>query len=299
MGRPCRPETASVGGRRGGGFGWPGHGTPRAIELDMDSTTSPAELASILSGSLAQALLARGVSLEELEGEAPAGRRNRLETGLMALVRDTGDEAAFEALHALSHRHLLNWVRSRILPGRVPLDAQEILQDAFVNIFCYRHSFRDEGGRVFGAWARTIAANAVRRAAKQPARFSFQALPEGLQEPMDRRALPDQVASQQEDVLHLRRAMGLFLLHYQRAFGLLGERDRAILEWVEIEGRSYVDLGRELGLRPNNIKVIVFRARLRLRAEMRRAMEGALRERAQDAGSGAVAEVLTPLIGVA
>ncbi|MBJ02955.1 MAG: hypothetical protein CMK00_08815 [Planctomycetes bacterium] len=250
-------------------------GTPRALGVGMDATTSPASLASLLSGPVAAQLVSRGVLLDKLLGEEPRSWRNRLETALMAQVRDSGDAATFEVLHELSRRHLLAWVRSRILPGGRPLDPQEILQDTFVNIFCYRHSFRDEGGRVFGAWARTIASNAVRRAANQPVRFSFQALPEGLQEPTDPRALPDQVAAAEEDIRHLRSSMGLLLLHYRRAWDLLGERDRRMLQWVEVDGRSYADLAEELGLRKNNIKMIVFRARLRLRAEMHRAMDGA------------------------
>jgi RNA polymerase sigma factor (sigma-70 family) len=238
----------------------------------MDATTNASELASLLEGPVADQLRARGVALEEVTGEEPRCRRNRLETALMVLVRDTEDPAVFEALHALSHRHLLVWVRARILPGCRPLDAREILQDTFINIFCYRRSFRDDDGRVFGAWARTIAANAVRASARQPARFSYHALPEGLQEPTDPRALPDQIAVMKEEALHLRRTMGLFLLHYRRAWNLLKERDRQVLEWVECDGRSYAELAGMMEVSPSNIKMIVFRARLRLRVEMHRAM---------------------------
>ena len=73
----------------------------------------------------------------------------------------------------------------------------------------------------------------------------------------------------------LRGAYALLLLHYAAAFDQLKERDRHALQMVEVEGAGYAEVGRRLGVGRSNTKMIVFRARQRLRAELSRTLDTA------------------------
>ena len=78
------------------------------------------------------------------------------------------------------------WIVHLLVGRGSDADPQELLQDTFVNIYRYAGSFREDGGRTFRAWARTIAANVVRRARlRGRPTLSFEAMPSGTQEPAD------------------------------------------------------------------------------------------------------------------
>lgn len=204
----------------------------------------------------------RGVSLKPLSGEDAEGSQARIETALMALFRDTGSEAAFEALYDYARGGLLQRV---LLLARGEADPIEVVQDAFVNVYLYASSFRDEHARSFRVWSRTIAANVVRRARRRSAP-SLQALPDGLQEPADARPDPEQGAVLGEEQRLLARAWMLLLTRYAAAFEGLNARDRRALELVEIRGLTYREAARELGVGLSNMKMILFRARQRIRS---------------------------------
>lgn len=214
----------------------------------------------------------RGVALARLEGETAEGLENRIGTQLMALYRDSRCDASFEALYAFARVAVLRWIRSLVARGARHLDPGELLQDTFVNVFRYPGGFRDEHAGSFRVWVRTIAGNIVRRASSRGAGISFQELPEGCQEPADAATGPAFQAMMSEQGKRLREAWMLFLVHYGVAWKQLSDRDRLALQLVELEGRSYAEAGEELGVRHSNMKMIVFRARKRIAAQMRIAM---------------------------
>jgi RNA polymerase sigma-70 factor (ECF subfamily) len=203
----------------------------------------------------------RGVRLARLEGEDSDGCRARIETALMALFRDTRSEAAFEALYDYASASLLQRV---LVLARGEVDPLEVVQDAFVNVYLYAKSFRDDHARSFRVWSRTIAANLVRRARRR-ATASLQALPDGLQEPADARPDPGQGAVLTEERRALVLAWMLVLSRYAAAFEGLNARDRRALDLVEVRGLTYRDAARELGVGLSNMKMILFRARQRIR----------------------------------
>lgn len=217
-------------------------------------------------------LLARGVAPDGPDDADRELRARRLETALMSLFRDTRSEAAFEALYLRTRPGLLSWVLHLCAGRGAACDPLDLLQDTFVNVYRYAGSFRDTGGYTFRGWARTIAANVVRRALRRCAGPSLQDLPHGVQEPADESAGPEQVASLVEERARLSRSWGLFLLHYASAFAELSPRDREALTLVEVEGRTYEEAGRLLGVGRSNMKMIMFRSRKRIRAHMQRAM---------------------------
>jgi RNA polymerase sigma-70 factor (ECF subfamily) len=227
-----------------------------------------------LSGwpEVVQALRAPG---GPLHGPAPpVGEEleNRVGTWLMARWRDSGGADDFEALYAFARPAVQHWIQSLLRRGLGHLDVAELLQDTFVNVYRYPRSFREEHAGSFRVWVRTIAGNIVRRAGARAAAVSFQQLPEGLREPADERGGPQHDLLMVEQHQRLRQAWLLFLLHYGRAYEELATRDRRALHLVEVEGLSYEEAGRALGVRRSNMKMIVFRSRKRISTRMRLAM---------------------------
>lgn len=245
--------------------------------------TGPAALATATNGSLAlgpgvaRLLSARGVALHPLEGEDRDTFADRLDTALMALWRDSGEEAVFEDLYRHARGRVFEWLRWLLRGATRGQDATELLQDTFVNVYRYGGGFRDEGAHSFRAWVRTIAGNAMRRAAvRGPAsrrqQVSWHELPTGAAEPADPRGGPSLRLVRGEETGELREAWALFLVHYAGAFDELCERDRRALRLVEVEGLSYLEASARLRVSGSNMKMIMLRSRRRLQKHMRRAM---------------------------
>ncbi len=189
-------------------------------------------------------------------------------TRLMACFRDSHSDADFEALYAHTQQAVAAWIRSLLRQGPSQVDAGEILQDTFVNVYRYPRSFRDENASSFRVWVRTIAGNLVRRS-RTPAMVQLSEWGEGASEPADPSARPDELADLSEEASSLDAALRLFLAVYREAWLNLGERDRLALELVEARGLTHAAAARCLGVQATNMKMIVFRARKRVAQAMR------------------------------
>lgn len=217
-------------------------------------------------------LVARGARFEAAPGDARFALENHLASQLMALFRDENDAEAFEALHAYTRSSVHDWILSLLRGSARTIDALEIMQDAYINVYKYSQSFRSDHDGSFRVWVRTIAGNLIRRAYSRRPTRRFEDMPEGLQEPADSRPGPRALVELEEDRARLRRAFSLYLLHYRAAFELLSERDRRAMTLVEVDGFTYNAAGERLGVRASNMKMILFRARKRLVNHMRRSM---------------------------
>ncbi|MEO0652230.1 MAG: RNA polymerase sigma factor, partial [Planctomycetota bacterium] len=226
------------------------------VGMTSIAALAPSPLAPFRSSSLRLASGSGSRVLADLE-DARA-------TELMARFRDTRALEDFERLYAETRLSVLNWIRSLLRQGNARLDAHELLQDTFVNVFRYPSSFRDEAPSSFRVWVRTIAGNVVRRARSRLPREATFELPEGSIEPASSAVGPALQADMSEAAAHLGRAFTLLLVCYVEAYGQLSPRDRRALELVEVDGLPYVDAAEALGVRPSNMKMIVFRARRRL-----------------------------------
>ena len=224
------------------------------------------------SPRIRQALQRRGIELEVMAGEGSEGHQARLETALMALFRDTRGSEEFEALYELAAPEILRRLGRGLHGLGSRFDPLELCQDTFVNIYRYATGFRDEHPRSFRVWAGAISRNVIRRHLANRCRPSAQDLPEGVSEPADQRAGPQVCASLQEERESLGRAWGLLLLHYAAAWEELSPRDRWALELIEVEGHSYAQACERLGVGMSNMKMIMFRARKRIRARIAAAM---------------------------
>jgi RNA polymerase sigma-70 factor (ECF subfamily) len=193
------------------------------------------------------------------------------ETSLMTAFQESRTAEAFEALYRATAPGLLHWIESLYAQGRHVGDPLDAVQDTFVNVYRYAASFRPSATGGFRAWVRTIASNALRRARRRPRSLGvlFSELDEtALPDPMDASSGPAAAAQSKEAIIDMRKAYALMLLQYAQAFESLKPRDQEALVMVEVEGLNYAEVGARLRVGPSNTKMIVFRARQRLRARM-------------------------------
>jgi RNA polymerase sigma factor (sigma-70 family) len=229
---------------------------------------------SLFPASILERLSDRGVASDRLPGETPRSHQDRLDTELMALFRDTHAEEAFDALYEHARGRVFQWVRWLVRQRRCSVDPIDLLQDTFVNVYRYAHSFRSDTKKSFRSWVRTIAANALRRALSVLANASSQGLPADLQEPVDPAVGPEVRMIEGEETVALKEAWVLFLQQYVAAYDSLSDRDRRALALVEVRGFTYAAAATELSVGSSNMKMIMLRSRRRLQKHMRAAMFG-------------------------
>lgn len=213
------------------------------------------------------------MTFEPLEGEIEETFEARMETALMALFRDFRGDREFEALYAYSAPVVLAMIGRGLRGQGRRFDANELCQDVFVNVYRYAGSFRDEHARSFRGWVSAIARNVIRRQLSNASSLSIHDLPEGVSEPADSRFGPSACASIEEERDSIARAWGTLLLHYLAAWEELSPRDREALHLIEVEGVSYAEACERLSVGMSNMKMIMFRARKRIRARIALAME--------------------------
>lgn len=230
---------------------------PSLLVVDFDRPS--------LTPAARECLIQRGVDIQPEPGESPDATASRLETQLMLAFQESGTSDDFEALYEHARGPLLIWIASLSAGRRSSADPAELMQDTFVNIYRYAKSFRDHGPRSFRVWSRTIAGNLVRRS-RFDTRRSFQAMPEGMQEPTDRSAGPDSQLLEAEDQRILHCAWALLLTRYAAAYERLTDRDRQALTLIEVDGLSYQAACRRLGVGLSNLKMVLFRARRKIRS---------------------------------
>ena len=192
-------------------------------------------------------------------------------TGLMDLYRRTGSETAFDQLAGHATGRLLRRVKARTRHLGDRVDPHEIVQDALVNICRYPAKFDASRPNAFRVWSSTIVDNAVRRHLRKPA-----SAPEVRLQPVEiltQRAdvterSPEDSAVQRERVQELARAYGVVLQVYLAAYRSLSERERFVLHMVEVHGMRYAVLAERVGIRPEALKMVVFRARRRIMERM-------------------------------
>lgn len=233
-----------------------------AIELSRSPATRP--VAAVSQPSIERALRALADS-----GLTPAGEPTRdwVATQVMDLFRRTGSREVFETLVEFTCDQLLQRVRARTRFLGAAVDPAELLQDAYINI--YRYPDRFDAGRpgAFRAWSSTIVDNAVRRhlrGSRSAQHVQTRPIEMLAQEPDESHRQPETQAMAREARELATSAFSVFLWFYLAAFQSLSDRERFVLQMVEVEGLRYAELARVLRTRPEALKMVVFRARRRI-----------------------------------
>jgi RNA polymerase sigma factor (sigma-70 family) len=201
-----------------------------------------------------------------------ATRDAGIATSLMDLFRATGDREAFECLVQWAGPQLHARIRSRLRGMGSHFDANEVLQDTIVNIYRYPDRFLASRPGAFAAWSSTIVDNAIRRLLRRARTGPDVALSPTevlCQQPDLHAAEPDQAAQDHEECVATMSAFGVLLGCYLAAYQTLSERERFVLQMVEVRQMRYAELATVLAIRPEALKMIVFRARNRTRQPRR------------------------------
>ena len=213
-----------------------------------------------------------------LEDTARSGesKRDALSTRLMDVFRLHQSRSAFGLLYELNGQHLLSHVVGRLRRYQSKADAHDILQEVFVNVYRYPHRFNSEREDAFRVWTATIVRNTVLKHLRSLSRsgraeVAFDDLPEPSG-PGQREPLSGVIEHESED--ECGRVFVVYLHLYLRFYLQLSEREQKAIRLVEVGGLSYREAAGELGIKLENLKMVIFRARRKIHRSMRRVFEG-------------------------
>lgn len=248
-----------------------------------ESTSLQARLLALWERTNDEALRRLAVGQPPFDGAAIANAQEHgdwVDTCLMRAFQRTADNEAFALLFERNHASFLQAIRALLRRSSACVDANDVLQEAFLNICRYPHQFHAETANAFRCWGHRIARNTTLRFLKRQSRQPIALLlDEEAQQPQDlHTARPDRAAADHEDAAIVDRAYVLFLALYLCEYRRLRPRDRRLLHLVEVDGHAYREVAAKTGMAAANVKVAVCRARQHLyrgMAELLAAMAGA------------------------
>lgn len=187
-------------------------------------------------------------------------------TSLMAAYKNTGEAAVFALLFELNRASFLQAIQAKLRRSYNHVDPQDVLQEVFLNIYRYPHRFLPDRADAFRGWGHRIARNTLLKFLKGQTRLAhFRELDEEVMQPEDLRIRrPDRAASEAESAQVVNHAYLLYLQLYLMHFGKLSPKERRALTLVEVEGVSYRDAAVDLGIRLENLKMVIFRGRRKI-----------------------------------
>lgn len=197
--------------------------------------------------------------------ETGEGSVAQVNTCLMDNFRTHRNLEAYSLLYELNYREFLVVILKRLRFVSVSLDPSDVLQDVFVSIFRYPHKFRDEKEFSFRNWSYSIIRNTILKhlrsaGAQAISSDSFAETIEDEQQSSPLGALVQAESRGECGFLWL-----LFLANYLKAFNdRLNEREKRALTLVEVEGVRYREASVELGIKLENLKMVICRARKKI-----------------------------------
>lgn len=229
-----------------------------------------------LAQEVAEFDLAGATSILDDGERSPEARRDLVSTRLMEVFRISGNRTAFSCLYELNAAHLYQQVVARLRRYRARADALDVLQEVFFNVYRYPHRFNCERDDAFRVWTATIVRNTVLKHLRSLSRSGRgEVALDELSEPRDTvTAEPSRGVIDDESQLECTRVYLNYLYLYLRFYQMLSEREQRAIRMVEVGGMSYRDAADELGIKLENLKMVIFRARRKIHRSMRRVFEG-------------------------
>jgi RNA polymerase sigma factor (sigma-70 family) len=240
--------------------------------------------------------------LEDLGARLPtldAVERDRLSTELMGVYRDTHANEAFSLLFELNQEGVLRLVYHHLRRSFFAVDANDVLQEVFFNIYRYPDRFDPTKPAAFRNWTHSIVRNTALKYSRRAQRNHVVSLGGGsgnereddpsLLDPADEHAhTPLEEAQQHEADHELVGAWLLYLHFYLDAYARLSPAEKRALFFVEVKGLPYKEAAAKLDLRVENLKMRIFRARRKVFTIMQSRFEKDEKARAAAATVGAV-----------
>lgn len=202
--------------------------------------------------------------------------RDAVSTRLMEMFRTSTGRGTFGLLYELNCQHLLVQVAGRLRRYASHADPRDVLQEVFFNIYRYPHRFNCEREDAFRVWSAMIVRNTVLKHLRTLGRggrseVNFEDLSE---QPEVRASGPLSGAIERESRGECARVYLTYLHLYMKFYGMLSDRERAALHMVEVDEYSYRQAADELGIKLENLKMVIFRARRKIHRAMRRVFDG-------------------------
>lgn len=209
------------------------------------------------------------------QGRAPQGlpeactaeaRLDLISTSLMKCFKDTEDPRVFAVLFELNQSAFLQAVHSQLRRLHTQVDASDVVQEVFLNIYRYPHRFLAERADSFRNWGHRIVRNTLLKFLKGACRnAACLSLDDDLmQAPANAATSPVRTAEDAESAHLADTAYILYLQLYLAQFQRLTPKEQRALTMVEVEGRSYRAAADDLGVRLENLKMVIFRGRRRI-----------------------------------
>lgn len=196
------------------------------------------------------------------KGEITSHKANTLLMEQFSRRRDAG---AFSALYEINYRLFLHIIRKKLGGILHLISPADVLQDVFLMIYRYPDKFRCESDYSFRNWSYSIIVNTIRKRINK-IRFktvNLDTVPETpaggrYDGPLDRLIVS-------EETMRFRRLYSILLILYLNAFrSRLNPREMDALHMVEIEQAAYRDAAKRLGIKYENFKMLVCRARKKI-----------------------------------
>lgn len=202
--------------------------------------------------------------------------RDAVSTRLMEAFKRERARGCFGLLYELNGQHLLVQVVGRLRRYGSKADPRDVLQEVFFNVYRYPHRFDSAREDAFRVWSAMIVRNTVLKHLRSQGRggrveVPFEDLPE---QPNTDAPSPLRGAIENESRRECARVYATYLQLYLEFYSRLSERERRALHLVEVEECSYRRAAAELGIKLENLKMVVFRARRKIHRAMRRVFEG-------------------------
>ncbi|MGB0953226.1 MAG: RNA polymerase sigma factor [Planctomycetota bacterium] len=222
----------------------------------------------------------RLLEFSERLGELNTRERDRLSTELMGYYADHQSNEAFALLYELNQEGVLRLIYHHLRRSFFAVDAHDILQEVFFNIYRYPKNFDSTKPSAFRNWTHSIVRNTTLKHSRKaqrnhvlsltgPDRERETDLPNLEPEDLNGRT-PLQETQQRETNDELIGAWMLYLHFYQEAYRCLTPREKRALYLVEVDELPYKEAAAKLDVRVENLKMRIFRARRKIFTIMKR-----------------------------
>jgi RNA polymerase sigma-70 factor, ECF subfamily len=195
---------------------------------------------------------------------------------LMDCYRNTGEPRVFAMLFDLNQASFLQAIQAKVRRSAGQVDPQDVLQEVFLNIYRYPRRFLCERADSFRNWGHRIVRNTMLKFFKAETRLQrFTPLDEDVgqrADPQDRspyRAALEGESAKLVDFAYL-VYLNLYLVHYKR----LSAKEQRALQMVEVDGASYKETAASLGIRLENLKMVIFRGRRKIFRGLQKSLLG-------------------------
>jgi RNA polymerase sigma factor (sigma-70 family) len=210
---------------------------------------------------------------------ATVKERDQLSTELMRVYRDSASNEAFGLLYELNNEGVMRLIFHHLRRSFYAVDAADVLQEVFFNIYRYPFKFKPDRPSAFRNWTHSIIRNTVLKHSRKAQRnhaLSLSVTDREMDENVPRELEDESIANpldataDREAHDDLVGAWSLYLHFYLHAYRCLTPREKRALYLVEADGLPYKEAAAKLDVRVENLKMMIFRARRKIYTIMKR-----------------------------